>query len=753
VSTLTPSRDTPSAPRRDLTLRALAPFDAKLRVAEIRPGLVARPALVNRLTSGPPVALITGPAGSGKTTLLAQWAETDPRPFAWLTVTESDNDLAVLTAYLARALDSIEPLTPESLAGLSVRGADATTVLLPRLGRALFEREGPMVLVLDDVHLLTSPKSRTALSVLVSHLPPGSQLGLASRGELSFPRARLRAQRDLVEIGPADLALAPAEGVELVRLAGLVLDDDSVTALVDRTEGWAAGLYLAALALRDNPAPAEAANGFSGDDRVVADYLRHELLTMFPEELVQFLSRTSVLEELSGPLCDAVLESSGSQAILEELERSNLFVVPLDRTADQFRYHHLFGDLLRSELRHREPGMQVVLHDRASRWYESNGEIEAAVRHARLAGDVERAAGLIWGACPLYLGTGRDPTVLHWLEPFALEEIAAHPALAVARAWCSIVAQRHDPVAQWVEMARRRDLEALLPDGRSLGATIALLEAMLGEKGLRQVADSAMYSYEHDLDGSPFRAISCTLEGTAFRLLGESDRARERLEEGVKLGAIVPGSASVCLAELALMAIDEDDWTEARRNIERGMETTLRNELYERPAQVIVFAVSARVLAHRGMAAEARRDANRARRLLSMLNYAMPWMAIEARLVLARTELTLGDVEAAKVLEGEAEELLRRYPDCGSLNDEREKVARAIQTAAGDVGRGLVPLTTAELRVLRYLPTHLSFQAIAEELFVSRNTVKTQAIAIYRKLGVSSRGEAVAHAVDVGLLD
>lgn len=742
-----------AAPSRDQTLRALAPFDAKLRIAEIRPDLVDRPALVDRLHAGPPVALISGPAGSGKTTLMAQWAAADERPFAWLTVTESDNDLAVLIAYLARALDSVDPLTPDALAGLTVRGADGTTVLLPRLGRALLRRSRPIVLVLDDVHVLTAPKCQSALAVLVSHLPPGSQLGLASRGDLSVPRARLRVQRDLVEIGPAQLAFEPREGAELVRLAGLDLDEQSAASLVERTEGWAAGLYLAALALRDHAKPTEAASAFSGDDRVVADYLRHELLAMFPESLVQFLSRTSVLEELSGPLCDAVLDATGSQATLEELERSNRFVVPLDRSGDLFRYHHLFGDLLRAELRHREPELQPVLHARASAWYEANGHTDSAIRHARLANDTERAAALIWRAAPSYLGSGRDLTITRWLEAFTLDEIAAHPPLALTAAWCCVIAQRNEPVGHWVEMARRGDLEARLPDGTPLGSTVALLDALIAADGMARSVEAAVYSYEHDLENSPFRAIAYAIEGTGLRLLGDADRARARLEEGVNLGTLVPGSATTCLAELALLAIADDDWSDARRHIERAIDTVSQSELGERPAQATVFATSALVHARGGATAAARTDANRARRLLSQLNSAMPWTAIEGRLVLARTELMLGDLEAARLLETEAEELLRRFPDAGSLADDQERIAKAVQAASGEVGPGVVPLTTAELRVLRYLPTHLSFQAIAEELFVSRNTVKTQAIAIYRKLGVSSRGDAVASATALGLLE
>ncbi len=753
MSAVTDALGASARPRPDRGLRALAPFDSKLRIAEIRPGLVARPALVDRLRAGPPVALISGPAGSGKTTLLAQWAAADERPFAWLTVTESDNDLAVLTAYLARALDSVDPLAAEALAGLTVRGADGTTVLMPRLGRALFESTTPLVLVLDDVHLLTAPKCQAALAVLVSHLPSGSQIGLAGRGESAIPRARLRAQRDLVEIGPAQLALGTEEGAALVRLAGVDLDDRSAASLVQRTEGWAAGLYLAALALRDHPEPTAAARGFSGDDRVVADYLRYELLTMFPESLVQFLSRTSVLEELSGPLCDAVLESSGSQDTLEELERSNLFVVPLDRTRDHFRYHHLFGDLLRAELRHREPDLQPVLHARASRWYEEHGDTEGAVRHACRGGDVGRAANLIWRVAPYYLGSGRDLTITRWLEGFSLEEIAAHPPLALAAAWCCVIAQRSEPIGQWVKMASRGDLDAALPDGTPLGSTIALLEALIAEHGLSRSAQAAARSFALDIESSPFRSIACSTEGTCLRLLGRPEAARARLQEGVTLSAFVPGAVSLSFAELALISIEVGDWSDAERNLERALDLMERHDLFERPAQAIVLAVSALVLAHHGAAADARSEAHRTRRLLSMLNYTMPWMGIEARLVLARAELALGDVAAARVLEIESGDLLQRFPDPGTLPDEQEKVAKAIQSVSGPVGQGVVPLTTAELRVLQYLPTHLSFQAIAQDLFVSRNTVKTQAIAIYRKLGVSSRGDAVSSAVELGLLE
>jgi LuxR family maltose regulon positive regulatory protein len=267
------------------------------------------------------------------------------------------------------------------------------------------------------------------------------------------------------------------------------------------------------------------------------------------------------------------------------------------------------------------------------------------------------------------------------------------------------------------------------------------------------MVEDAAYSFEHDWEGSPYRALARSVEGSGLRLLGEPDRARRALEDGLTRGALVKGSITTCLSELALLAIDDDDWSEARRRIERAVEVSVESDLTERPPQSIVFAISALVHAHRGATDAAHIDANRARILVSRLNYAMPWMPIEVRLVLARVELILGDAAAAGVLTSEAEDLLARFPDAGILTEQREQIARAVQAASGQVGRGVVPLTTAELRVLRYLPTHLSFQAIAEELFVSRNTVKTQAIAIYRKLGVSSRGEAVERAVELALLE
>jgi LuxR family maltose regulon positive regulatory protein len=373
------------------------------------------------------------------------------------------------------------------------------------------------------------------------------------------------------------------------------------------------------------------------------------------------------------------------------------------------------------------------------------------VRHAHRARDLDRAAALIWAASPLYIANGRTATVSRWLELFTLEEIAARPPLALAAAWCAVTAPQTQPILHWTELARRGGADDRLPDGTPLAAAVALLDAVAGDRGLSAMAADASCAYGLDADDSPFRAIACYLEGTARRLLGETDAARERLQEGVRRGALVPPTVSACLAALALLAIDADDWAEAEACVHRGKELVTARNLRERPAQALLFAVSTLVQAHRG-APEARADALHTRHLLAMLNHISPWIAIEARLVLARAELLLGDIEIARLLVREAGDLVARFPDAGRLAETLGELTETL-SGAGTTAGVAVPLTTAELRVLRYLPTHLSFQAMADELFVSRNTVKTQAIAIYRKLGVSSRGDAVARAVELGILD
>ena len=336
---------------------------AKLLRPPVRLGSIRRSSLIERLVradSGPVVSVIA-PAGYGKTTLLSQWAEANSQAFAWVSVDERDNDPKILLTYVAEALDAVEPVGGRVFDALASPGSSVPGSVVPRLGNAFASMTAPVVLVLDDVHLLRNSECRAALSVLADHVPAGSRLVLAGRAEPPVRVARLRAERRILEIGPGDLSLSREEASLLLRAAEVALGEDEVTELHRRTEGWAAGLYLAALYLREGGSPGTAAGAFGGDDRFVSEYVESEFLARISQQQRAFLTRTAVLERMCGPLCDAVLGLSGSAATLTGLARSDLLLVPLDRRGQWYRYHHLFRDMLLAELERMEPGLIPVL--------------------------------------------------------------------------------------------------------------------------------------------------------------------------------------------------------------------------------------------------------------------------------------------------------------------------------------------------------------------------------------------------------
>ncbi len=356
------------------------PSEIKLRRPELRPGVVPRRDLTTRLdASDATVALVVAPPGYGKTTLVSQLTAGAEQPFAWLTVTEEDNDPSAFLAYLALALDTIEALDPQTFAALAMSEADLVSIRLPRLGNVLANRSLPFVLVLDDVHLLHSSGSVAVLELLADQMPLGSQLVLAGRSDPPLSLPRMRANGELLRIGADSLAMSEPEAQMLLAHAGVELDGRALESLVVQIEGWPAGLYLAAIALRESENPAAAAERFAGHDRLVADYLRDEALRTFPGELREFLVRSSVLDRLSARVCDDVLERTDSARMLEEIDTSNLFLVPLDRRGEWYRYHHLFRDMLGGELDRLDPSIKSALHARASTWW------EAARRHRRRA--------------------------------------------------------------------------------------------------------------------------------------------------------------------------------------------------------------------------------------------------------------------------------------------------------------------------------------------------------------------------------
>ena len=363
----------------------------KLRIPSTRPGAVRRTSLIERLARqvSRPIVSVVAPAGYGKTTLLAQWAERSGQAAAWVSVDEQDNDPKVLLGCVARALDAVQPVARPVFDALASPASSVPGSVVPRLGNAFAAITVPVLLILDDVHLLRNRECQAALSVLAGHVPGSGRLVLAGRDQPPLRVARLRAEGRITEIGPADLALTREEAALLLRDAEVTLGEEDLTDLYQRTEGWAVGLYLAALYLREGGSLPDAAASFSGSDQFVREYLESELLAKMSPRQRAFLTRAAALDRMCAPLCEAALNLPGSGRALTELARSNMLLVPLDHRGEWYRYHHLFRDMLRADLERREPGLAPTLRRRAAAWYLQHDRPEEALEYSTLVGEAE----------------------------------------------------------------------------------------------------------------------------------------------------------------------------------------------------------------------------------------------------------------------------------------------------------------------------------------------------------------------------
>ena len=722
------------------------------RPAAFGAGLVSRPRLLRRLDdgAGATVVLLAAPAGHGKTTLLADWARQDGRPFAWVDVDDSLDDPSRLVAAVTGALDACSGR--RSAAAVTRLPARASTLDLRRLDRCL-EGRPPFVLVLDDAHRLRREATLEVVRALAAGVAAGSQVALATRTALPLPVGRLRAHRILTELRADELAMTPAEAGALLAMAGVVLGREDVETLVARTEGWPACLYLAAVALRGTFDLPGAVAGFGGDDALVAAYLRDEVLARLPSRSLDFLRRASVVERLSGDLCDALLDRSGSAVLLDELAGAELLLAPLDRRGEVHRLPRPLADVLRADLRRLDPEGEPALQRRAAAWHVEHGDLETGIEHAVAGGDAALAGKLLLAVVPSHVSPGRDATLQRWLGAFTAGQTAAHPALALATAHRHLVRGELDAVQRW-EAAARRALASSPPDAaRALHGGVQLLRAAAAPDGIAAMGRDAAQAYELEPEDSPWRALCCLLHGVSLHLTDEP-AAEARLEEGARRGAVAaPNVQTLCLAQLALLAVEREDWEVGAALAARARAQVERIGLDCCPTSALVYAAAAALGACQGRVDDARADGSRASELLDGLPDFAPWYDVEARLALARAALRLGDLAWARELLVGARRRLRRVADAPALRrwaaelEERERCAR-------EAGPSLpCSFTTAELRVVGFLPTHLTFKEIAACLFVSANTVKTQAHAVYRKLDASSRSEAVNRAVEMGLLD
>jgi len=716
-----------------------------------RPGTVSRDDLVKQflLAGSDTVIVVTAPGGYGKTTTIRLWQDADERRFAWVNLDELDNDPVRLLRHIAVSLDEVRPLAATTVRKLTGPGRSAELDMLPALSDELC-RHDPCVLVLDDVHLLASDAALACVTQLTAAVPEGSALVLVGRSVPAIHLPRRRMDSGVLELGADDLAMSEAEATELLAASGLDLDETRVRHLVERTEGWPGGLHLAALALRGGAAD----EMFSGAHRLVADYLVDEVLQGLSDDTVAFLERSSVLRSMNAALLDEVLGTDHSGRMLEQLEQTgNLFLVPLDSHRDWYRYHHLFGELLHSRLRRRDPGGARRLHARAGRILEERGDLAAAVHHAVSAGDTSRAADLVLVSAPSLTLSGRGATVVALLGTLGDDAIDRYPAAAIAGAWAGVTSGDRDQIDRAVRSAEASPSQGPLADGSpSVSVAVAMVRAMLANGGIHGVIRNCdIVCDSGDLDTNPWWAMATAIKGTAVSMLGDVELARRLFLTAQPHLKWAHGFEAALEAHLALIDLDTGHPTDAEVHCARALELADRHELEGVMPATVVFATGALLAAVQGHAAESARLSAVTRRMLDRLGPLSPRTALLCNLALARASLALGDLKSVRSCIRLAALAREKEPGAVKLSRQLEELkSRLPERLSADDTEALTP---AELRVLPYLPTHLSLQEIAEQLFISRNTAKTHSVAIYRKLGVSSRGAAVDTARRLGLLD
>jgi len=542
----------------------------KLYLPPPRPGIVLRPRLFERLNAGSKLTIISASAGFGKTTLLSAWTADCGRPVAWLSLDESDSDLSRFLTYVIAALQTIQPALGENLLGaLQSPQPPPVETLLTFLLNEISALPDDFILVLDDYHLLDSKAVDEALTFLIEHQPPQMRLVIATREDPTLPVARLRVRNQLTELRAADLRFNPAEAAEFLnQMMGLNLSAEDIAALEARTEGWIAGLQLAALSMRGHASRDTASfmKSFTGSHHFVIDYLIEEVLGQLSESVQTFLLRTSVLDRMCGPLCDSVLLASpaSGQETLEYLERANLFIVPLDNERRWYRYHHLFGDLLRQRLGQSLTAEAIAEdHVRASEWHEINRLMFEAFRHAVAANDVERAGRLIESReMPLHLREVAT-AVLNWLAALPPTVLDASPRLRVKSATLALMAGQTTGVEEKLQAAEKA-LQNIEPDAatRDLIGQVACARATLAltryEPEVMLIQARRALEYLHP-DNLAFRFTANWALTSASLLRGDRATAAQASMEGISISQKSGDVFSTILATTNLGRVQESE--------------------------------------------------------------------------------------------------------------------------------------------------------------------------------------------------
>ncbi len=692
--------------------------------------------------------------------LVAQWVASvrEERPVAWLWLEADDNDPARFWMYVIEALRSLQPGIGEaSLAMLRAPGVNLVEEALPPLINQLAEVSEQFVLVLDDYHAIEDERIHEGMASLIEHLPASLRIVMTSRVEPPLRVGTLRARAKLNEIDAVQLRFSALEAESMLNdVHGLDLTFGTVERLHDRTEGWAAGLYLAVLSMRGREDASGFVASFAGSDRRVVDYLAAEVLGQQREAQLDFLLHTSVLDRFCAALCDAVRGARDSRAMLDRIERVNYFLIPLDPRREWYRYHHLFGELLRHELERREPRRAAELHDRAGRWFLDAGMVSEAIGHLTAAGELDAASELIDDHWLAFTNAGQRETVALWMDQLPRGYIVADGRLCLAQARTALAVGERDEVLRWVDLATQAPTNNPVDDAE-LGQEVTVVRAaawqLLGD--MRRAAQLA--GRLAPLDGSSiWHSLAACLLGTSARFFEANDDAQALLETAIELGSNRQNYiiSMLSLGRLALIAADRGDWRGCSAKIEAAFDVVRANGLEEYWICTSAHVARGRLFRHDRRPTEARAELERAVSLARRGAGLIEWSY--ALTTLAELLRELGDRRAARELVLEARELLSRAPEPGTLAprlvEQAESALRLVVDVSGARPVVTDELTAREQAVLGRLPTGLSAREIGDELGISRDTVKTHTKRIYQKLGVSSRRDAVARGRDLGLL-
>jgi LuxR family maltose regulon positive regulatory protein len=725
-----------------------------------RSGIVERKRILHALDAadGAELTLLAAPTGYGKTTAVRAWCARGQAPVAWVTLDAGDNDPVRLWTYVASAVDRIrQGLGRPALLRLRATGV-SLEVVVDELVNGIVSYSAPLIVVLDDLQAVTDLDCLASIEYAVERLPANARLLVISRVDPTMHLARMRGRGTLVELRAAELAFSREEARELlVEREGISLVSEDVEALVERTEGWPAGLYLAALWLRGLDDPSSRVREFAGHHRQVADYLGSEVLDALAGDVRSFLMRSAVLGRFTAELSDEVLGRTDSSSMLAALEQSNLFLVPLDGAGAWFRYHTLFSERLRLELVAIEPEAEVEIHRRASVWFRERGFVIEAAEHAAEARDFALVAQLLADNHLIMLRSGLSSTLLRWIrtlpEPHLLEFPILPVAAAVALGLTAGPAVERRRFLALADRAKAEYPERLVAyhDAAVEMARSTWIDDDVGEAishGRQAVALSRA-------GASDISVATLASLATALYMAGDLDGAAEAAQNAVRdveaerqtLGRIE------ALSTLVLVTAERGHLAAARFHADELRTIVREAGLRQGWVGGSAAAAQAVVLAAEGRLSDAEPEAAHAEqtRRGPEANVSHAWTLI----LLASIRARRGHLSQAESALDEASQMLVEFPDAGRVPAMADEARTVLEQAKADADVLALrePPTPAELEILRLLATNLSQREIGKELFLSLNTVKTHTRNIYRKLGATSRQDAIARAVAAGRLD